>query len=65
MLALRLSKGLVFKEYEERFGQNIDNKIKAKALLFEKQGLCVCDENHIALTDRGMLLSNAIIGELI
>ncbi len=65
MLALRLKRGLVFSEYEERFGETISEALIKKAKLLEKEGLCILDNKHLALTDRGMLLSNAIIGELI
>ncbi len=64
MLALRLSRGLIFKEYEDRFGEKISNELIKKARIFAKQGLCVCDSEHISLTDEGMLVSNSIIGEL-
>ena len=36
-----------------------------KVRLFEKQGLMLCDEKHVALTPEGFLLSNTIIAELI
>ncbi len=65
MLALRLKRGLVFEEYETRFGEKISEDIKRKAKLFEKNGLCICDGRHIALTDEGMLVSNSVIGEFI
>ncbi len=65
MLSLRLSRGLVFSEYEKRFGHTLPEKIIKKAKLFEKQGLCRCDSEHIALTNAGMLVSNSIIGEFI
>ena len=65
MLALRLSRGLIFKEYEDRFGEKINTDILRKAKLFLKQGLCHLDDKHISLTDKGMLVSNSIIGEFI
>lgn len=64
MLALRLSKGLVFSEYENRFGEKISNELIKKASILAKQGLCICDSEHISLADEGMLVSNTIIGEL-
>ena len=65
MLALRLSRGLIFSEYKDRFGKDIDPTILKKARIFEKQGLCLCDDRHISLTNEGMLVSNTIIGEFI
>ncbi len=65
MLALRLSRGLVFEEYKARFGCAPDISLINKAKFFEKQGLCICDDRHISLTDEGMLVSNSVIGELI
>lgn len=62
MLRLRLSKGLVFSEYEKRFGKLPTALIK-KAGLYK--GLCIVDDNSIHLTDEGMLVSNNIIAELI
>ena len=65
MLSLRLSRGLIFSEYEARFGEKLSEDIIKKAKALEKAGLTVCDQNHISLTDQGMLVSNAIIGEFI
>lgn len=65
MLSLRLSRGLVFSEYEERFGQKINEKFKAKAEFFKDRGLCEVDSNRVSLTPGGMLVSNSVILELI
>lgn len=61
MLALRLKRGLVFSEFEKRYGALPDSVIK-KAKLYK--GLCNVTDNSISLTDKGMLLSNSIIAEL-
>ncbi len=65
MLALRLSDGLVFEQYEKRYGHSLTADFFNKVRLFEKQGLMLCDEKHAALTPEGFLLSNTIIAELI
>lgn len=65
MLSLRLSRGLVFEEYEARYGEKIGEDIVKKAKRLETAGLVICDQNHISLTNKGMLVSNAIIGEFI
>ncbi len=62
MLALRLSRGLIFEEYEARFGKLPQKIIKRASLL---SGLCTVDDKAIRLTDRGMLLSNSIIAEVL
>ena len=62
MLALRLSKGLIFSEYEKRFGKLSDKLIERARLL---KGLCLVDNTSIRLTDEGMLISNNIITNLL
>jgi len=65
MLRLRLSEGLTQQGTRERFGQDIPACIIEKAGRFAKQGLLRQDDNGIALTTQGFLLSNHIIGELL
>ena len=65
MLRLRLNKGLVFSEAEERFGHGVPEDMIKKCIEFSKAGLTVCDSEHIALTRQGFLVSNAVISELI
>ncbi len=65
MLRLRLGEGLQFSSYYERYQKNLSAEIIEKAKLFEKQGLMTVTEASIALTEKGFLLSNAIISELI
>ncbi len=62
MLALRLSRGLKFSEFEERFGKLSQKFIDRAKMLRE---LCVIDDKHIHLTDKGMLLSNSVITNLL
>ncbi len=64
MLALRLSRGLVFDEYEKRFGEKFPEEKIQKAREFEKFGLLKVDEKKISLNPNGFLLSNTIISEL-
>ena len=56
MLSLRLNKGLEI-EFNPR--------LKLKCDLLEKNGLLYTDKNRIVLTDKGMLLSNSIITEIL
>ncbi len=65
MLALRLSEGLQNKKFKERFNKDIDKSIFEKARYFENKGLLTLNEDSIALNEKGFLLSNTIISQLI
>lgn len=65
MLRLRLSEGLNFQSYYERYHKNLPAAVIEKARFFEKQGLMKVTDSSIALTRDGFLLSNTIISELI
>lgn len=64
MLALRLSKGLVFDEFENRFKKKYPEEKRKKAEELQKYGLLKIDEKKISLTEKGFLLSNSVIAEL-
>ena len=65
MLRLRLSKGLEFKEYKNRFNKDLDESIVERAKFLEKSGLCKVNSDRIFLTDKGMLVSNSVILNLL
>ena len=65
MLGLRLKEGLCFKKYREHFGENLPDDIKKAALPLKSAGLLNLTDECISLTDRGMLLSNSIITNLL
>lgn len=65
MLALRLKEGLCFKKYRRRFGEDLNDGIKKAALPLKKAGLLNINDENISLTDKGMLLSNSIIMNLL
>ena len=65
MLRLRLAEGLTECGMVERFGHGISDRIRNTATKFEKFGLCRCNADGIALTRKGMLVSNGIIAELL
>ncbi len=65
MLALRLTEGLIFKSYKERYAEEISPDIIKRAKNLADMGLVVSDEKHIALTKEGFLLSNMVISQLI
>lgn len=61
MLALRLKKGINLLEFFEEIPQKLIEKINK----FEREGLVSYNHPNLALTDKGMLLSNILITELI
>ncbi len=65
MLRLRLCEGLREDLVFSRFGHPIPKKIRKKAELFEKHGLMQVAADKVAITRKGFLLSNSIIGELL
>ena len=65
MLALRLTEGLVFDRYQDRFGHSISKKMIAAAIRLEQQGLCRVSDRSISLTVKGFLVSNAVIAYLL
>lgn len=65
MLSLRLSKGLNNKNFYKKFRQSIPAKYFERAKKMVKYGLVTCNENEIKLTDKGFLLSNSIILNII
>lgn len=65
MLRLRLKDGINNKLYYQRFNCNIPDEYYNNAKKFQKLGLTECDNNGIRLTEKGFLLSNALISEII
>lgn len=65
MLRLRLSSGLRLSELKARFGESCVNEIIKKAPFLKKNGLVSFDGESLSLTEKGFLVSNSIIAELI
>lgn len=65
MLHLRLSSGLNFTEFQNKYGKDIKNEITQKAKPYQDAELLTCDEDGIRLTEKGFLVSNSIIASLI
>lgn len=65
MLNLRLKRGLIFKEYEEKYNKKVPEEIIKKAKILEKAGLLTVDKEKVSLNRKGYLVSNSIICELI
>ncbi len=65
MLRLRLKQGLDLNELNKNFGESPVTRIRKKAPLLKEQGLIDFNGNIISLTEKGFLLSNTVIAELI
>lgn len=65
MLMLRTDKGINVKEYKAMFNTTLTDDFYEKVKKYEKLGYVKSDDNSIRLTEKGFLLSNAIIAELI
>ncbi len=65
MLRLRLKNGIFFEDFKKRFGKSFPQDIIKKTEKFVDCGLMRKDNNSISLTEKGFLLSNSIIAELI
>ena len=65
MLKLRLTKGLLEKEVIEKFEYPIPEYVKQNAKKFTENDYLICDEQGIRLTQKGFLISNYIISEII
>lgn len=64
MLRLRLAEGIVFADYEKRFGEKLPSGAVAAASAFAADGLMRVTDRSMSLTRRGFLLSNPIIAEI-
>ena len=64
MLRLRLSKGIDYNDLQKRFNISCE-RIKNKAESLKKHGLTSTTEQGFNLTEKGFLVSNAIILEII
>jgi len=65
MLALRLSEGLTEERYSDVFGTGIPEKIRARARKYIAPGLVRVTPEGISITEKGFMVSNAIIAELL
>lgn len=64
MLGLRLSKGINFEFLKEKYGMKTNEKFYEIARALQKQGYLSLSDDGLSLTNKGMLLSNMVIGEL-
>ncbi len=60
ILGLRLSRGVAFSEFEERFGEDARTRYAAQLAELHELGLIEFQDGHVRLTPRGRLLSNEV-----
>ena len=65
MLRMRLGEGIFTKAFKERFGCSFDALFGSAIEPFVQKGLVVRGESGYRFTDEGMLLSNAVLSELL
>lgn len=65
MLALRTSKGLDLLNYKKTFNEDLLKIKKNEITLLNSLGLIEIDENHLQATDKGFLVLNQIILQLV
>ena len=65
MLRLRLKAGLNLNDLTTLYGESATKNIIKKAPLLKEQGFINFENNIISLSEKGFLLSNSIISELI
>ncbi len=65
MLAMRLDTGVAPEAFAKRFGARFLPGFEKKTKFFAEKGLLTAQNGTVALTDAGMLLSNAVIAELL
>ena len=65
MLRLRLKRGLDLNELKSKYGESAFERILKKVSFLKEQDLIDFDNNIISLTEKGFLLSNTVISELI
>ena len=65
MLGLRLSEGVTEKRFSDRFGIPIPYRYRSAASRFTASGLCTVTDDRIALTEKGFLVSNAVIASIL
>ncbi|MDP4120375.1 MAG: radical SAM family heme chaperone HemW [Bacillota bacterium] len=65
MLRLRLSEGVNYQAFEERFNKKLPKKYIDRVEKFLSPGFVECTENGFNLTKDGFIVSNSIISEIL
>ncbi len=61
MVGLRLDRGIVFDEFQARFGVDVREIFRETIRQLQEWGLMETDESRLRLTPRGRLLSNQVL----
>ena len=65
MMHLRLKEGFLLDEYFALFGRSFTDGREDRLSLFERHGLLTLVDGRLALTDRGLYVSNSILADLL
>ncbi len=65
MLGLRLAEGITNERFRTKFGTDIPDIYKKRAEIFQAAGLTKTFDNGFALTEKGFMVSNSIIAEIL
>lgn len=65
MLRLRLGEGIIFEDFEKKYKKTFPSEIIKMSEKYISYGLMKKTEGSLALTEKGFLLSNSIIADLI
>ncbi len=65
MLALRLTEGLIFDRFKQRFGHPLSDRFMRSAGMLTEKGFATLTSSSLSLTVKGFLVSNAVIGYLL
>ena len=63
MLGLRLTEGISYADYRSRFGSELDTDFPAEH--FIQQGFMTKKNGHLAFTEKGFLVSNTILADIL
>ncbi len=65
MLALRLSEGIAFEKYSEKYGKELSGDFKNRCGFYASYGFGILTSGCFSLTEKGFLISNSIISDLV
>lgn len=65
MLRLRMKEGIDLKEYEERFGRKFLDDLLRKSRKWLYSGELELSSSHLSVTDKGLMISDSVIVDLI
>lgn len=65
MLGMRLAKGVDNEEFSRRFGEDVFHKFGRELEKYKKEGFLKTEDGRIAFTDRGFMVSNYILSDIL